>query len=127
MSQVGDTSNPSPNGATPRSNSRSKVASSSSTMGDALSTKRLKFNEHGLPVGENSATPSTRLGDLARTHVPVSYTTWRQVDARYKNQIWTMFKVYYFFSLATIEIVTKFNYIMINFVSFIYCRKIFPM
>ena len=127
MSQVGDTSNPSPSGATPGSNSRSKVVSRSSTTGDALSTKRLKFNEHGLPVGDNSATPSTRWGDLTRTHIPVSYITWRHVDVRYKNQIWTMFKVYYFFSLATIVIVTKFNYIMINFVSFIYCRKIFPM
>ena len=97
MSHMGDTSQPSINGETPISTSRSKVASGASRVGDDSSTKKLKFNEHGLPVGEDSYTLSTRLGDLARTHVPISYTSWKQVDVRYKNSVWSSLMVYYSF------------------------------
>lgn len=93
MSHVGDTSNPiSDDHVTPRSTSRSGIASSYSVVGESA-TKKLKFNEHGLPIGPNSAKSASRLGSLARTHVPICYTTWIKVPIQYKDQLWKAYKV----------------------------------
>jgi len=86
MCQVGDTSNPSLSGATLGSNSHSNVASSPSVVGDACSTKKLRFNKHRLSVGDNLVTLSSRLGAVARKHVLVSYTIWTYIDALYNNK-----------------------------------------
>ena len=62
MSQVADTSNPASADVVlePGSTSRSRVPTGSSVVGGS-SMKRLKFNDHGLPVGgEDSAKSSSR-------------------------------------------------------------------
>ena len=95
MSHVADTSNPASEDVTPDpgSTSRSRVATCSSMVGGS-SIKKLKFNDHGLPVGgEDSAKSSSRLGHLTRTHVPICYISWKLVPSRYKNQLWTAYKV----------------------------------
>ena len=75
MSRVADTSNPTSNGVMLEhgSTSRSRVATGSSMVGGPP-VKKLKFNDHGLPVGgADSARSSSRLGYLTRTHVPICY------------------------------------------------------
>ena len=53
------------------STSRSRVATSSSLVGGPP-VKKLKFNDHGLPIGgEDSARSSSRLGYLTKTHIPI--------------------------------------------------------
>ncbi|KAM7515607.1 hypothetical protein LguiA_005190 [Lonicera macranthoides] len=88
-SVVGDTSNPTPDIETPRSTSRSRVETGSSAIG--RSPKRLKFNENGLPIGDK-APSATRLGKLARTHIPICYKTWKLVPERYMDTLWSTFK-----------------------------------
>ena len=87
---VGDTSNPTPDIETSRSASQSRVDTGSSATG--RSPKRLKFNEFGLPIGDK-APSTTRLGKLARTHIPICYKTWKLVPERYMDTLWATFKV----------------------------------
>ena len=101
MSHVADTSNPTTNDVMPEpgTTSQLKVVTSSSVIGGS-SVKRLKFNDHGLPIGrEDSAKSASRLGHLTRTHVPICYISWKMVPTRYKNQLWIAYKVYILFPL----------------------------
>ena len=95
MSRVADTSNPASDDVTLEhgSTSRSRVATSSSVVGWPP-VKKLKFNDHGLPVGgADSARSSSGLGYLIRTHVPICYISWKMVPTRYKDQLWAAYKV----------------------------------
>lgn len=92
MSRISDSSSRILNDLAPQSSTpQSAAAPGSSEVGGAL--KKLKFNEHGLPIGENSTKSSSRLGYLSRTNIPVRYAAWPKVPKCYKDQLWNAYKV----------------------------------
>lgn len=62
---------------------RSGFASGSNTK------KQVEINHRGQIVGEKSATFSTFIGSVTRTHCPLTYNDWRMVPNAIKDNIWS--------------------------------------
>ncbi|KAL5711212.1 hypothetical protein ACHQM5_021693 [Ranunculus cassubicifolius] len=54
--------------------------------------KILKFNIDGIPIGLGWAKAPNKLGQLVRTHIPISFKTWRDVTPTYKDIVWRKMK-----------------------------------
>ena len=65
-------------------------------------TKRKKlhvpYNRHGVPVGNEGTKLVTFEGMVARTMVPITFESWRDVDAETKQELWEHVKVKYHFN-----------------------------
>ncbi|XP_058103517.1 uncharacterized protein LOC131247094 [Magnolia sinica] len=68
----------------------SDFSGSSSSVQGSNTRKRLELNEYKQPVGEISAPFNTFLGQLGRTHCPISFADWRKVPGAIKDNIWSM-------------------------------------
>ncbi|XP_035841809.1 uncharacterized protein LOC118488395 [Helianthus annuus] len=48
----------------------------------------ITYNKKGVPVGKESVELSTFEGLVARTMIPITYTTWRNVGKETKEELW---------------------------------------
>lgn len=54
---------------------------------------QVEVDENGLPISANATLMGHHRGNLIRTHVPISYKTWRHVPSKYKEDVWRDLKV----------------------------------
>ncbi|XP_026448703.1 uncharacterized protein LOC113348997 [Papaver somniferum] len=53
----------------------------------------VEVDEIGLPISVNATKLGHIKGALVRTHVPISYETWRKVPDKYKDDVWNELKM----------------------------------
>lgn len=53
----------------------------------------VEVNKNGLPVSANATKLGHKKGALVRTHVPISFKTWKHVHQKYKDDVWNELKV----------------------------------
>lgn len=76
------------------SDSSSDHAESSKQRGPTIKSKSTKgkvivtYNKKGVPIGDESTKLSTFEGMVARTMVPITYATWRDVGKETKEELW---------------------------------------
>ncbi|KAF5185644.1 hypothetical protein FRX31_024771 [Thalictrum thalictroides] len=91
MSDVGDSSQPFADSASPELNPEARTTSEV-MENTSQSVRKLKFNYFGLPIGPGSEKAATKLGKLAKTNIPISYTTWRKVSKDINDAVWKELK-----------------------------------
>ncbi|KAF5204478.1 hypothetical protein FRX31_005934 [Thalictrum thalictroides] len=55
---------------------------------DSSCKKKIQFNGRGQPIGENSVSLSTELGNIAKEMVPLNYHDWRKIPKHHKDFYW---------------------------------------
>ncbi|KAJ0711979.1 hypothetical protein HanOQP8_Chr09g0329881 [Helianthus annuus] len=63
---------------------RGPTIKSKSSKGKLIIT----YNKKGVPIGKESVALSTFEGLVARTMIPITYTTWRKVGKETKEELW---------------------------------------
>ncbi|XP_026380696.1 uncharacterized protein LOC113275419 isoform X2 [Papaver somniferum] len=53
----------------------------------------VEVDENGLPMSRNSTKLGHLKGALVRTHVPISYKTWKEVPDTYKEDVWNELQI----------------------------------
>ncbi|KAF5203464.1 Transposase, Ptta/En/Spm, partial [Thalictrum thalictroides] len=55
---------------------------------DSSCKKKIVFNGRGQPIGRNSVSLSTELGNIAKDMVPLNFDDWRTIPKDHKNFYW---------------------------------------
>ncbi|TYK02903.1 transposase [Cucumis melo var. makuwa] len=55
--------------------------------------KLVKYNEDGVPIGENGVKLNSFIGSCVHYHIPIIYATWIDVPAELKEKIYTIVEV----------------------------------
>lgn len=56
---------------------------------------RVEWNNKGQPIGTPGTNLNTTTGCLARSSVPISFTDWRLVGEKLKDDIWASILVFF--------------------------------
>lgn len=54
----------------------------------------VQYNENGQPFGCNAVKMKSFIGTSVRSHVPITYNSWKAVPLEIKEKIWDLIQVY---------------------------------